>query len=1319
MSWGKTVRNSLVIAAGVLVLLGATVYVTIHTAAFNRFVTEKVIEQAEQATGSPVEIRSMEIHWNELGVDVYGLAIQGREGKPAPPFLQADHVGIGLKIVSVLRKKVDFRSLVLDRPVLDLRVNAQGESNVPKTAPSNSSSSPVKAIFDLAVGHLAVHSGEIRYSDRTVPVSVDLSDFRADAGYGLLDGRYKGSLAYSNGTVLVQDFRPIEHDVRANFTASRSELDLEPLVVGAGETRITAHAKLTNYDNPSVQIAYEGSVSTPQLAQIFKISGLPVAQAAINGTARYQYAATQTFLNSLSVDGQLASPRVGIRLGRQSTDAQAVKASFSLEKGNLHVPALTGDLLQGRVRAKGDMLDLAGQISTRVSANLDGISLEAVNQLLPPGSYRRLRVTGNANIDAQASWPSRIEDIAGHARISISAPQKPPRAGTIPLNGLIDVRYDGPRNTADFGQSHLQTGNTRISLAGKMSRRSNLTVQANTTDLREVSALISEISAATSSAQGAPPAALDLQGQAQFAGQVSGAPQDPRIEGQLTAMNVEVEGSRWQSMHTSVQLSSSRIALQNAALQSAGRGELRFTAAAGLDDWSLTATSPITLQANASDMSVAALEHLAKEHYPVDGTLAANVTLQGTREKPSGHGSIQITNASAWDQPVNSLSANFNAARNSIESSAQVRLPGGNIEANASFDPATKQYSGTVNTSGLKLDRLQAVQVRNLGIAGLFSAEVRGQGSVDNPELSANMQVSDFRFRDQAMSSAQASMNLMGKRVDFTLRSTIAQGNVDAKGNVELAGDYNTDATLDVRSVPVGAVLASYISGVPPNLQGQAEIHASVSGPLKNPALIQAHVEIPVFNLAYQSANIALARPLRLDYRQGIATLQPTELKGTGTDLTVQGEMPLKSKSTGFSVTANGGMDLSVLQGFVRGIKSSGRIDLHLTGQGDFANPAMQGQVKIENAYFSSDLSPLGIEGVNGQVNLSGRRLEIAQLKGTAGGGTVAMQGFMSVGSPSNFNVTLQSDSVRLRYPEGLRSVLNCNLQLAGSTAASNLTGRVIVDRLSFTQQFDLSNFADQFSSETSAESSSPLEQNMKLNVAVQTSQNLNLASSQISMQGAANLNLTGTLANPVVLGRMNLNGGEIFFMSKRFEVQNGGTIEFANPVRTEPVVNLYVQTRVQQYTIKLNFVGPVDRLRTTYTSEPALPTSDIISLLTSGQTGEESALNNTPASTSAESVVASGVAGQFSGRLEKLVGITQLTIDPLAAENNSANPASQVSIQQRVSGNILLTFSTDVTSTQATSVQVQYRTSKATSVSVLRDQNGGYAVDLRVHKTF
>ena len=221
---------------------------------------------------------------------------------------------------------------------------------------------------------------------------------------------------------------------------------------------------------------------------------------------------------------------------------------------------------------------------------------------------------------------------------------------------------------------------------------------------------------------------------------------------------------------------------------------------------------------------------------------------------------------------------------------------------------------------------------------------------------------------------------------------------------------------------------------------------------LKEPSQIEAHVEISTFNIRYQFANIALVRPLRLDYRGGIATLQQTEFKGTGTDVTLQGVIPVKSANTAFNLAANGSMDLSLLQTMTKGLKSSGRIELALTGRGaDFKHLAMQGHLRIENAYLSTDLVPVGIEGVNGVLNISGNRIDIGQLTGTVGGGTLSAQGYMTYGSQASFNLGLQGKSIRVRYPEGLRSVVDCNLHLNGNEADSTLSGRVVIDRLSFT----------------------------------------------------------------------------------------------------------------------------------------------------------------------------------------------------------------------------------------------------------------------------
>ena len=288
---------------------------------------------------------------------------------------------------------------------------------------------------------------------------------------------------------------------------------------------------------------------------------------------------------------------------------------------------------------------------------------------------------------------------------------------------------------------------------------------------------------------------------------------------------------------------------------------------------------------------------------------------------------------------------------------------------------------------------------------------------------------------------------------------------------------------------------------------------------------------------------------------------------------------------------------------------------------------------------------------------------------------------------------------------------MNADLAWNGSTDSSILSGRVVVDKLAFNQGSDLSEILGNFSGDETVSDPSSIARNIKLNVAVQSSQNLNLASSQLSIAGSANLTAQGTAANPIILGRISLTSGEVFFLGKRFEIDSG-TISFSNPVRTDPVVNVQVKTTIEQYNITASIIGPTDQLKATYTSEPALPTADIINLLAFGQTTAESASNgNTPASVGAESAVASAAGSQVASQVQKLTGISQLTLNPLAGNNQ--NPGSQVAIQQRVSGNILLTFSTDVTNAQNQSVQIQYQVNKKVSVSVLRDENGGYGIDV------
>jgi translocation and assembly module TamB len=116
------------------------------------------------------------------------------------------------------------------------------------------------------------------------------------------------------------------------------------------------------------------------------------------------------------------------------------------------------------------------------------------------------------------------------------------------------------------------------------------------------------------------------------------------------------------------------------------------------------------------------------------------------------------------------------------------------------------------------------------------------------------------------------------------------------------------------------------------------------------------------------------------------------------------------------------------------------------------------------------------------------------------------------------FDVALRGKSIRLRYPEGLRALLDGNLSFTGTTQASMLSGRVLIDSLSFTPDFDLAKFGDQFGG-SDAPSQPACADSVKLAIAVQTKDNLSATSSQVSIEGQANLQATGTAANPVIIG--------------------------------------------------------------------------------------------------------------------------------------------------------------------------------------------------------
>jgi translocation and assembly module TamB len=1317
-------------AAGCLMLAALVTVIALVTLVnsdgVHRYLLEKAQSEASARLGVRVRLENFTLHLSTLSLDLYGISVDGAAPYAHPALLEVDHVQIGARVVSVLTKTWYLAGVEVDHPAVWITVDKNGVSNLPQLKSNNGGSGT--SIFDLAIRHAVLNRGEVYFNSRPSALEADVHDVDFHAAFNSLLAKYSGKLAYTNAHLEYGALRPIVHDLDVSFDATPSTFHLTQATLSSGPSHVALTATLNNYSNPDVQAQYDATVDGNQLGLILRSSSVPAGQVRATGTIGYRHAANRSLLESLEVNGDLASRKLNVKTSAARGEIDDLAAHYSLANGDATLRDLRAHVLDGVLTAQGTMKNVGGDSRSSVNAALHGASMARLRQaLLRPGAQPGADVNGKLDATATASWGKTLDDLT--ARVDASAKGQVFRSngaqsaassqtaepGSIPVETAVHGTYSAASKQLALENSNLHTAQTNVNLNGIVGRNSSIAVTVQANDLREV-AEIADLFRAP--AAGGPPQPIDLAGEVEFAGRIQGTTAAPHLTGTLTAANLHLNGTDWKSLRTDVDLSPSRAALEHAAIESASGGHIALSASADLDDWAFTKQSPIQVQLSASRLNVAELAKLAQQQIPVTGVLNANLNVHGDELHPEGNGNVSLTQVTAYDEPIQQVNASFTGDGNGVHANFSARLAGGEIQGNGTVQPEQRTYSAQIASSGIDLGKLHAVQARGIDASGVVALHVTGQGTFDNPQLDASLQIPTLTMDDQKLSAVNLHANLANHAAQAELTSSVLGAQIHGKATVELSGDYLADASVDTNAFSLGPVLEAYAPDEADDVSGQTEVHATLHGPLKDRDQLEAHATIPLLKLGYSNTvTLAAAAPILIDYKNGVVNLQPTAIRGTDTDLKLQAAIPV-SGSGAASLLAQGTVNLQLLQLFNPDLHSSGEVNLNINSHGPLNGTGLGGEIEVVDANVSSADLPVGLQHGNGTLTLMADRLNIDKFQATMGGGTVAAQGGIVYRPRLQFNMGVAAQGVRILYPQGMRESVDATLRLTGGFDRATLGGNVNLSDLSFTPAFDLSTFIDQFSGGVEAPQRG-FAQNVALNIGVQSTNDVNLVSRTLSVGGSANLQVRGTAAEPVILGRVNLSGGDIILNGNRF-VLTGGTVQFVNPSETAPVVNLTLSTSIQQYNIDLRFNGPVAQLRSEYSSDPALPTADIINLLAFGETTEASAQNTMTSDQQAESLVASQVSSQLTSRVSKVAGISQLSISPvLAGSSSQGPPGANITIQQRVTSNLFVTFSTNVASTQSQTIQGQYKVSPRVSLSATRDPNGGFAVDALIKKSW
>src|SRR5882724_7854069 len=762
MAWKRKlgwIAISFVALVTVLVIAG---YVVFRTQRFHDYLLVKLQQQASESIGGQVRIQNFALRPSSLTADAYGVTIRGSEPKSQPPLVQADQLRVRLKIVSLLRKKIDLNEIILRHPVVNFRVRKDGTTNLPTPPKSNSNGSTNP--FDLGIQHVLVSNGEIYYNDVKTPINAELHDMQLELKSQFASKGYDGTLSYRDGRLQYGDLKPLPHDLNTSFDATPSEFRLKPLVLTVSSSTIQLEGNVQNYSSPSVHGSYNITIHPQDFRPVLSNPSIPTGEVTLAGSLRYRYAANVPPLRTVVLDGQLNSRELAVDSPDLRTVIRNVRGEFKLANGNLDAYGLRADLLGGRLTATATMQHLDTSPVSKVNASLQALSLAAAKTALRTANLNQIPIEGHIDGTADAAWVGDVQNVKAHSDLGLKATLASAAAGSarIPIDGSFHLSYDGRSSLATSTNTFVRTPQTRVDIHGSAGKKLNLTVQARAADLRELDSLAAAFqnSGGQTSAKTTPPRSINLAGAAEAQLVLEGSMNDPHIRGEVSALNLQVEDTQWRSLQLGLQASKSRVSIQDGSLVSARQGYVNFAFSSDLSNWNYLPSSPINVQLTSRGLAINELLQVAKLDYPVSGNLSLDVSMHGSQLKPMGSGSVQLAQAKVYGQPLQQFSVQFQGNGDEINSSLDVSTPAGSAKVNLIFNPKSKGYQVQLSAAGIKLAQLQPVQERNLGVAGVLTATATGRGTLDDPQLTATVQIPQLQIRQAGVAGIKADLSV-------------------------------------------------------------------------------------------------------------------------------------------------------------------------------------------------------------------------------------------------------------------------------------------------------------------------------------------------------------------------------------------------------------------------------------------------------------------------------------------------------------------------------------------------------------------------------
>jgi translocation and assembly module TamB len=1322
------IAAALLLLTAVCALTGILVF---RSGWFYELVHSRMVMEIEKATGGRVEVGNFAFDWKRLEATVGPVVLHGRESASEAPFIRVASVTAGLRIISMMERRVDLASLRIEQPDVRIVFYPDGTNNIPEPEVHHPETTWAEDLVHLAVRRYEVINGIFEYDDRQIPLDLRGENLRVRMTYEIRAARYRGELESDRVRLVANGAGPLEVSAAAAFTLDKSTIDVSRLKISTKESHADLVGSLTNLRWPRGTFTVKASTSVREAVKVFSIPMEPTGSATFDGKLNVSFERPFQF----SMTGRAAAKGLGYHQDRVKIENADVRGDVTLTLNSLTLKNVTANALGASVNGQA--------------------SLSHWNDLHAEGNLQNLNMREAAKVATDRALPWNGTLAGGFSLTAVIGKQATKFQGNIgiypaaegaPIEGHLDVAYDQAGGTVQLGNSYLKTAATRVDFLGTLGQ--TLDIHGQTTNLDE---LLPVMALANPEAPKELPLKLN-NGQAAISGVVKGSLDHPHFSGQGSVTNGVVTindvGHAFDAFTATIDADQTNVHLSAFTVK---RGATTIEGQAGasahdgsFDDAAIDATF---------DVHNAQLAELVKEvgsKFDVTGMATANVHLFGSVQKPVADVTGQVEKLAAFDEQIDRVSAKIHYADGAFTISGGDAIAGpGRVHFEGSYDKS-EAIAFSLNAENVPGSRVKAIGKLPMRPDGILNANLKGTGRMVKGQFELTSATGSASGRNITLNGdgvGDISLTSQTRGSDLAVHATanIRGAKIEGDGSWKLEGDEPGSVTIQAQRVDLATAHRVYMIGgtdeqkneVLP-FEGFVDGRAKVAISLKKPLDFRAEVTLDqvqinprksqALKLGVQPQDVVLknTKPVQAIITAKDMRIQSAQFSARDTSLEATGGIPFDPQSAA-DLAVRGSVNLAILQLYNPDLLARGNATVQATVRGSLRDPQMNGRMELKNAsLYLADL-PNGIDHAEGSIVFDRNRATIEKLTAETGGGKIFFAGFVELRDILTYRLQAEVQQVRVRYPEDVSTTFNARLALNGTSDASTLSGSITLNRAAFNPRSYLGGLLA-LASKPPPEPASPNEylRGMQFDVRIESGPNFEFQTTLTrDVEAEVDLRLRGSPIRPVLLGSVSVNQGEIQVFGNRYTVDRGD-IRFLNPVRIEPTFDMDIETKARGIIVNISLSGTMQKLNVNYSSDPPLQPREIIALLAVGRNptaGSSTSPSELEASSSSGLQAGGGLLGdaisaQLSSSIQRFFGASRVKIDPTVTGSDNL-PQARLTLEQQISKEITLTYITNLNRTQEQVVQFEYDFSPHWSAIAVRQDNGLFGIDFQYRKRF